>query len=90
MTVEEWVEAYARAWREKDAAAVVELFTEDADPRTAVAARFGSTGTWRQASASRTPVGVSDGQYSKSSIVYVVNPYTISRFSVMCRMLASG
>jgi ketosteroid isomerase-like protein len=33
MTVEEWVEAYGRAWREKDADAVVGLFTEDAEYR---------------------------------------------------------
>jgi uncharacterized protein (TIGR02246 family) len=34
MTVDEWVEAYGRAWREKDADAVVELFTEDAEYRS--------------------------------------------------------
>jgi uncharacterized protein (TIGR02246 family) len=34
MTVEAWVEAYARAWREKDADAVVDLFTEDAEYRS--------------------------------------------------------
>jgi ketosteroid isomerase-like protein len=34
MTVEEWVEAYGRAWREKDADAVVGLFTEDAEYRS--------------------------------------------------------
>jgi ketosteroid isomerase-like protein len=30
MTVEEWIEAYGRAWREKDAAAAAALFTEAA------------------------------------------------------------
>lgn len=34
MTVEEWVAAYGRAWREKDADAVVGLFTEDAEYRS--------------------------------------------------------
>ena len=34
MTVDEWVEAYARAWREKDADAVVQLFTDDAEYRS--------------------------------------------------------
>ena len=33
MTVEEWVEAYGRAWRERDADSAVELFTEDAEYR---------------------------------------------------------
>jgi ketosteroid isomerase-like protein len=30
MTVEEWIEAYGRAWREKDASAAAALFTADA------------------------------------------------------------
>jgi ketosteroid isomerase-like protein len=30
MTVEEWIEAYGRAWREKDADAAAALFTETA------------------------------------------------------------
>jgi ketosteroid isomerase-like protein len=34
MTVDEWVEAYGRAWRDKDADAVVELFTEEAEYRS--------------------------------------------------------
>jgi ketosteroid isomerase-like protein len=34
MTVEEWVEAYGRAWREQDADAVVGLFTADAEYRS--------------------------------------------------------
>ena len=34
MTVQEWVEAYGRAWGEKDADAVVGLFTEDAEYRS--------------------------------------------------------
>jgi ketosteroid isomerase-like protein len=34
MTVQEWVEEYGRAWREKDSDAVVALFTEDAEYRS--------------------------------------------------------
>lgn len=34
MTVQDWVEAYGRAWGEKDADAVVGLFTEDAEYRS--------------------------------------------------------
>ena len=34
MNVRAWVEEYGRAWREKDAGAVVELFTEDAEYRS--------------------------------------------------------
>jgi uncharacterized protein (TIGR02246 family) len=34
MNVEAWVEEYARAWRERDADAVVALFTEDAEYRS--------------------------------------------------------
>jgi ketosteroid isomerase-like protein len=45
MTVDEWVEAYGRAWREKDADAVVELFTEDAEYRSARSASHTSART---------------------------------------------
>jgi ketosteroid isomerase-like protein len=34
MTVQDWVEAYGRAWREKDSDAVVGLFTDDAEYRS--------------------------------------------------------
>ena len=34
MNVQAWVEEYGRAWREKDADAVVGLFTEDAEYRS--------------------------------------------------------
>lgn len=34
MTVDEWVDAYGRAWRERDADAAVGLFTEDAEYRS--------------------------------------------------------
>lgn len=34
MNLREWVEAYARAWREQDADAVVSLFTDDAEYRS--------------------------------------------------------
>ena len=33
MTVEEWVEAYRRAWEERDADAAAALFTEDSEYR---------------------------------------------------------
>jgi ketosteroid isomerase-like protein len=33
MNMEEWVEAYGRPWRERDADSAVGLFTEDADYR---------------------------------------------------------
>ena len=33
MTVEDWVEAYGRAWRERDADSAAGLFTEDAEYR---------------------------------------------------------
>ena len=33
MNIEEWVEAYGRAWRERDADSAVGLFTEDAEYR---------------------------------------------------------
>ena len=34
MTVEEWIEAYRRAWEERDADAAAALFSEDAEYRT--------------------------------------------------------
>jgi ketosteroid isomerase-like protein len=34
MTVDEWVEAYRRAWEERDADAAAALFTEDSEYRT--------------------------------------------------------
>lgn len=34
MNVQGWVDAYGRAWRERDAEAVVALFTEDAEYRS--------------------------------------------------------
>ncbi|HEU4449172.1 MAG TPA: nuclear transport factor 2 family protein [Gaiellaceae bacterium] len=66
MTVAEWVEAYARAWREKDADAVVRLFTEDAEYRSSPFREpgVGSDGIrayWERATSTQEDVDVRTG-----------------------------
>ena len=66
MNVQEWVEEYGRAWREKDGDAVVALFTEDAEYRSSPFREpdVGSEGIyayWRRATSTQEDVDVRMG-----------------------------
>ena len=66
MNVEAWVEEYGRAWREKDADAVVGLFTEDAEYRSGPFREpsVGSAGTreyWTRATSTQEDADVRMG-----------------------------
>jgi ketosteroid isomerase-like protein len=66
MNVPEWVEEYGRAWREKDADALVALFTEDAEYRSGPFRKpdVGSDGIrayWQRATSTQEDVDVRMG-----------------------------
>ncbi|MGH3013795.1 MAG: nuclear transport factor 2 family protein [Gaiellaceae bacterium] len=66
MNAQAWVEEYGRAWREKDADAVVGLFTEDAEYRSSPFRKpsVGSAGIrdyWTRATSTQEDADVSMG-----------------------------
>jgi ketosteroid isomerase-like protein len=67
VTVDEWVEAYRRAWEERDADAAAALFTEDSEYRTQpfldpYRGQAGVHGYWTQVTATQEEVGVRMGR----------------------------
>jgi uncharacterized protein (TIGR02246 family) len=81
MTVEEWVEAYARAWREKDADAVLDLFTDDAEYRSSPfrEPHVGSDGIrayWEGATSTQESVDVRVGKPFAAGHLVVVEWWT--------------
>ena len=67
MTVEEWAQAYGRAWEERDAEAAAALFTEDAEYRAHPfmepnRGRDGVRAYWTEVTATQANVGVRLGR----------------------------
>lgn len=67
MTLHEWIDTYARAWRDKDDAAVVELFTEKAEYRSSPTTsphrgRAEIAAYWRQATSTQRDLQLRFGQ----------------------------
>jgi ketosteroid isomerase-like protein len=67
MNVQEWVDEYGRAWREKDVEAAVALFTEDAEYRSSPfrEPNVGSDGVrqyWTRATSSQEDLDVRMGR----------------------------
>ena len=72
MTVQQWVDAYADAWRERDADAAAALFTEDSSYRAhpLQEAHAGSEGVrtyWETVTATQSDVDVSMGSPIESA-----------------------
>jgi uncharacterized protein (TIGR02246 family) len=67
MTVDEWIQAYRRAWEERDADAAAALFTEDGEYRThpfldVNKGRDGVRSYWSEVTSTQANVGVRVGR----------------------------
>ena len=89
MTVQEWLDGYAKAWEERDAEAAAELFTEDAEYRDNPFAgphtgRDGVRGYWSGVTAAQADVQCRFG----NAIVAADERHAAAEFWV--NMLAGG
>src|SRR5680860_463686 len=67
MTLDEWIEGYRRAWEERDAEAVADLFTEDTTYRSNIfeephRGRAGVKSYWESGTSSQSDVSVKMGR----------------------------